>query len=363
MVTHESAVKLVAVNGSTITSVIFIILVSMIAFCGNLLVFYVVARNQQLYTYTNAFIINIAVCHFIASIIVTAFIPPSLISGQWIFGNSTSGNYSCDAIGFLIVVLFNVAILTLTVISYIRYYSIKYPMTYTRLINKKRFFILITYVWSQSIIMAVLPFFESISSYEYNHAVGFCTIKPLGTFRFIDIIITLILPFLTVFILAIRILCLLYKNPKSQWRHKISPMSDNNDTALPVNSYSPRRRSYHPHNTIDKQVTYTLLVVVFVNWVLWLPLIVVMLLDSSLFGNQKSAELAVYLLAFSSISINPMMYGALNRNFREGVTELITRWTQHCSLYSCVCFTHDEDSNVNWLCYRKRKINIYIQEA
>ena len=359
MVTNEPS----AINGSTITSVLFIILVSLIAFCGNLLVFYIVARNQQLYTYTNAFIINIAVCHFAASIVVTAFMPASLLNGQWIFGNSTSGDYSCDAVGFLVVVLFNVAILTLTVISYIRYYSIKYPTIYTRLVNKKRFSILITYVWAQSIIMAMLPFFESIGNYEYNRAVGLCTIKSNGAFRYIDIIITLILPFLTVFVLAIRILCLLYKNPKSQGKNKISPMSDNNDTSLPVNSYHARRRSYHPHNTIDKQVTYTLLVVVFVNWVIWLPLIIVLLLPSPSSHHHESAQLAVFLLAFSSISINPMMYGALNRNFREGVTELLTRWTHNCSVYSCACFAHDDDSNVNWLCYRKRKINIYIQEA
>jgi hypocretin (orexin) receptor 2 len=118
----------------------------LIGIIGNLLVVIVVAKNAHMRTITNIFIVNLAIGDFFVILIC---LPPSLINditGNWWFGKTM-----CKIIPYIQYISVCVSVLTLTSISYERYYAIVYPLKLKA--TKFRAKLIILLVWTIAIII------------------------------------------------------------------------------------------------------------------------------------------------------------------------------------------------------------------
>jgi hypocretin (orexin) receptor 2 len=118
----------------------------LIGIIGNLLVVIVVAKNAHMRTITNIFIVNLAIGDFFVILIC---LPPSLINditGNWWFGKTM-----CKIIPYIQYISVCVSVLTLTSISYERYYAIVYPLKLKA--TKFRAKLIILFVWAIAIII------------------------------------------------------------------------------------------------------------------------------------------------------------------------------------------------------------------
>nr|CAB3261322.1 uncharacterized protein LOC100176943 [Phallusia mammillata] len=179
-------------QGVNILWTFFLCIVSLLSCFGNFLVCFTLYRRKYLLTSSNKLVFSLTVSNFGYSVLVFPFSVASSIAGKWMFGKVW-----CSLTAFLTMSLLGSSLITLSVISFDRYYAIVHPLKYPNRITSCRMTAVILACWSVALCLAVPPLFGAGAQYQYfvarfgcfplwNRTIGFslfwiliCAILPM----------------------------------------------------------------------------------------------------------------------------------------------------------------------------------------
>ena len=121
---------------TTVALSVVMVIIILLALVGNSMVIIVVARHHGMRTRTNMFLCNLAVADLLCAIICMPFSLGTVISGDWVFGDTF-----CQINGFSMPLFFVASIHTLMYISIHKYISIIHP--FSHVLGKKKIGVMI----------------------------------------------------------------------------------------------------------------------------------------------------------------------------------------------------------------------------
>ncbi|XP_057215436.1 neuropeptide FF receptor 1-like [Triplophysa rosa] len=290
------------------------VLIFSLCMVGNILVCFIVLKNRQMRTVTNIFILNLA----ISDVLVGIFCLPitlvdNLITG-WPFDVVI-----CKMSGLVQGASVSASVFTLVAIAVERFRCIVYP--FQQKLTQRQAIITIAFIWALAVAIMCPSAVTLTVSLDLQHV----TVDrndithPLYTCweawpdRSMRKIYTAVL-FSHIYLAPVALIVIMYTRVAVKLVR--SPDSIRDARAEDESRRVHRRKL---------KVVNMLLMVALLFTVSWLPLwIVIMLTD---YGNLTAAQLdlvAVHIfpfahwLAFFNSSVNPIVYGYFNENFRRG---------------------------------------------
>lgn len=336
-------------------------IINLAALIANTLVLAILVKTPALHTLTHLFVGNLCTLDLLCSITVIPFSIASYAMGEW-----SLGQVYCEINGFSNTFFAISSILTLSVISVERYYSIAHPMAYAVKMTMNRSILLIVYIWLQSAVLSVPPL-VGLNSYNFNANRGHCTfvweksithviyVVMLALLCFIIPGLIVVVTYINVFQIAreaARQVCPApsVENYGSTTRRDVPTVSQarggagradggsrSNDKG-DVTPTSPgkscfsikrfaRRKSKHsesPSQSGDLKAAKTILLIVGAFFLLWTPYFVLHVFGviHGAFHRQDAWERVTTWFAYSSCVVNPILYGMLNRHIREELSRI-----------------------------------------
>ncbi|XP_067047691.1 melatonin receptor type 1B-like [Acropora muricata] len=278
--------------------------INVVSFCGNLSVCYAVYRKQRLRTLANMFVVALAVSDISMSTCCMPFTVATLFRGRWIFGDSF-----CQFHGFAAFTCGLASLLTMGIIAVSRYFCVVRPHKYLVIFNTRKTFFYIAALWSAAFIGSVPPFFFQTGGFEFQPGKAMC----LYTFE-THIAYT---AFIECFYVATPLI--LITTCYTIVFYTVS--RSNRNFAQEYNS-----RQLRP-NVEEAKVTKTLATVMAGFACCWLPIGIIDYIDA-IRGHHtlpRQVYLAYSCLAYLSSTINPLIYGVMNRHFRREYKSMIRK--------------------------------------
>lgn len=301
----------------SLASTVFYMIVAGFTVVGNLLVFITFVKDPygQLRKRRNYFLVNLAV----SDILMGAFAEPLLACGYW---------YKKEQIFFahyMFAIISGASSLSsLTALTIIRYYALKDPFGYELLISNKRVLAGVFLIWLQSGHLALLPVLGwKTPSYQlYLYGVGFsipCFFIFLAYFGILRTI-----RHYTSNVVKVNG-TIDSRPPSSAFYVTFKAATENKgQISLSENKGVRTRRAVER----EKRVTKTLLIVMTIFVLSWLPMLIVDVLMVQCLSCRKwenihlARDVTLTITYFSS-GVNPILYTLRMRQFRAAVIKLL----------------------------------------
>ena len=300
-----------------LTETVLLAVINVAAILGNLLTFYAVYRNHRLRTLPNMFVIALAVSDILMSTCCMPFTVATLFHGEWMFRE-----IFCRIQGFAALTFGTICLGTMGIIAVSRYFCVVKPDKYPLLFKKQRSLMYIVTVWCTALAGSVPPFFFGDGRFEFQPGKAMC----LYTFES-NIAYTV---FIECFYIAtpLTIITICYaKVFRTVSRSNRVFSQENNPRQLRA-------------NVEEAKVTKSLVAVLVGFACCWLPISVVDNIDSA--RGEHTLPRQVYLtygfLAYMSSTVNPLIYGIMNKQFRREYKDIFTK---------IVCFRGQNSNNNN----------------
>nr|AKQ63026.1 orphan G-protein coupled receptor 31 [Platynereis dumerilii] len=294
-----------------LAALVFFVIVAFLGTIGNLLIIGGVCIHKPLRTFGNAFVANLAT----ADLIVTSYIMPmGLVASQ--FEDKPFSDTVCKVDGFLIMCTLGVSTQTLMVIALERYFHVCRKTLYHKLFSKKLTILYVVLIWCYTAAWTVQGY-TGWSDFKYVSVVWICMMDAEKSFSF-NMCILIFGVLLPISVQIFSYASIFYKLHKSNEavRRSASRMGKESPVHLPDN----RNITQTEQRFLVMLVT---IVVIFI--VCWTPTGLVM----TLMGAGISAPLILYPIAiwlsFSNSSMNSVIYGIMNRNFRRGYRQILRK--------------------------------------
>ena len=273
------------------TSLVVYFLISTITIVGNsiICILFLLDPIRELRSLQNYFIVNLAV----SDLIMGAIVEPLLIATHWKTGKTN----------FLFFIHYQFAIIAgassvsnVAALSVCRYYAVKMPLSYQRVLTRKRLLYSIAFIWFFAVHFALLTLFWRTLSYQiYVYSIG-CLLPSFA----------IMLIYYRVF-KAIRTYTARFKN--SNERQNLSSST------------------YAMKNAVrrEKATNKTILIILIVFLVHWTPFVVVDILMVQFHFRSKwfhTIRDVVLTMAYSSSGINPFLYAWRIPQFRQAFSKM-----------------------------------------
>ncbi|KAK3699378.1 hypothetical protein QZH41_006556 [Actinostola sp. cb2023] len=122
---------------------------------------------------TNYFVCSLAVADFLVAILRVVFVAISIFNGRWVFGLTW-----CEISSMCGVLLCGASILHLCAISIERLIAIKWPLSYTTKVTRKRVLVALSYIWIQSAVLSLIPLLPvDYAKHRFNPQMAECEIN------------------------------------------------------------------------------------------------------------------------------------------------------------------------------------------
>ncbi|KAM7367578.1 hypothetical protein PAMP_013864 [Pampus punctatissimus] len=274
---------------------IFLVLLSVVTICGNLLVIISIIYFKQLHTATNYLILSLAVADLLVGIIVFPFsMAFSLSSCMY------HEDLFCKIRGSFDISLSTCSILNLCCISIDRYYAVCQPLIYRTKINLHVVVIMILVSWSVSALIGIGVIIAGLNSEKCEErclidVLMANTIGPILSF-YLPVIIMLCI-YLKIFIVAQR-----------------QARSIHNTT-----------KSGATVSKMERKATKTLAIVMGIFLMCWLPFFICITFLP--FSNDSVPVPVVETLNWLTLSnsmLNPFIYAFFYRWFRSAIRMIIS---------------------------------------
>ena len=272
---------------------IWLLFVACVGTVGNILIMFAVVINKKLQVISNVFVVNLAA----VDLFVTAVVDPFAAVG--LFGNGEFFRLHpdvCSGLGAIVVISCSNSIWSILFISLERLFKICHPMIYPKLYNRRTIPFILLCLWGIAASFA-LPYFDPLNwlgSYEYVLQERLCTWDKGGR-RYVNrlyLSLGLVVP-LTIIPYCYARIYLRVRRSKQR-----------------VQSISKGRVR---HNS-DTKILKTIAVICAGFTIMWTPYTASVLFDFD--GTWPNAYILTG-LALSNSSINFVIYGVMNRNFRS----------------------------------------------
>ncbi|XP_067084059.1 neuropeptide FF receptor 1 like 2 [Osmerus mordax] len=310
------------VAASFILAYLFIFLLCMV---GNVLVCIIVLGNRRMRTVTNLFILNLAISDLLVGIFcIPTTLVDNLITG-WPFTNTV-----CKMSGLVQGMSVAASVFTLVAIAVDRFRCIVYPFQ-----PKLSLFVAkgtIVMIWVLAVVIMCpsaaaltveeVPYHYMVSNREFNVTYPLYTCYENFANPKMRKIYTTVL-FAHIYLVPLTLITLMYGRIGVKLYTSVVSNREPQDTAVQGPSGRHEGRPLISQKKI--KVIKMLIVVAVLFMVSWLPLWTLMLMTdySGLDGDQLEL-LTGYMfpfahwLAFSNSSVNPIIYGYYNENFKRG---------------------------------------------
>lgn len=262
---------------------------------GNLCVLLAVYKNVQLRTIPNFFIVILAVSDILLPLTCAPQSIVTTILGRWPFNE-----YVCQAQGYFVIIMACVSLQTLTLTAINRFYRIVRTRHYRRVFTKKNTIIMIALCFGLACLEPI-PYLSSGRRYVFHPGKLFC-------FQTNEISVPHFIVYLYVGVPTVTLsICYLLVFKKLRGHQRT--VQNNLHLASKSEEISQR----------DVRVTKILFITVLGFLTCWTPIAIIDFVDT--FRGEASFPREVYyfylLLGNLSGCINPIVYGLLNKNFRD----------------------------------------------
>lgn len=280
-----------------------------ITIAGNVVVCLAVGLNRRLRSLTNCFIVSLAITDLLLGLLVLPFSAFYQLSCRWSFGK-----VFCNIYTSMDVMLCTASILNLFMISLDRYCAVTDPLRYPVLVTPVRVGVSLVLIWVVSITLSFLSIHlgwnNTAEASKANHTTQTCKVQVNLVYGLVDGLVTFYVPLLVMCITYYRI----FKIAREQAKriHHIS--------------------SWKAATIREHKATVTLATVMGAFIVCWFPYFTVFIYRG-LRGDDavnKTFEAVVLWLGYANSALNPILYAALNKDFRTAYQQLLRcRCTSH----------------------------------
>ena len=294
-----------------VTESFFMLLINFVSFTGNLLLGIAVIKNPNLRrAVPNMYIITLAVSDLLMSLLGIPFSVASLIVGKW-----PLNNFVCQLQGFWILLMCAVSLQTLAVTAVNRYFRIVRSRTlYQKFFNMKTTKVTIVILWIMAF-LAPLPYVAAGHEFFFHTGKVFCAHNSESLYEGYGaylVLVYVLIPLIIVVTCYTRVFIAVRK-------HNLN--------------FRPRLRSRTQSNlstdgrlSVDEvNVTYVLLVVVIGFLTCWTPVMVIDMIDfiNADWKLKRQVYVSYTCFGFASTSLNPVIYGIMNRSFRAEYLKIL----------------------------------------
>uniref|UniRef100_A0A8C3VR87 Histamine H2 receptor n=1 Tax=Catagonus wagneri TaxID=51154 RepID=A0A8C3VR87_9CETA len=285
-----------------VTVSLILTLLILITIAGNVVVCLAVGLNRRLRSLTNCFIVSLAVTDLLLGLLVLPFSAFYQLSCRWSFGK-----VFCNIYTSLDVMLCTASILNLFMISLDRYCAVTDPLRYPVLITPVRVAISLVLIWFISITLSFLSIHLEWNSSRMdpsgaNRTTAKCKVQVNLVYGLVDGLVTFYLPLL--------VMCITY--------YRIFKIA--RDQAKRIHNIG----SWRAATIREHKATVTLAAVMGAFIICWFPYFSVFVYRG-LRGDEaidETVEAIVLWLGYANSALNPILYAALNRDFRTAYQQL-----------------------------------------
>lgn len=302
----------------------FVILcvVSVFGTIGNVFIIGAVCLQKTLRVRGSVFIINLA----IADLIITSYIMPiGLATSQ--YRVNPFGETLCEINAFLILLTSGVSTQSLMMIAFERYFHICKVHWYRRIFTKHTTACLVAFTWVYSAIWTCQGW-TGWTKYIYGEDVYVCILDGTVSlsYNLCLVIFGMLLPMV---VLAFCYLNILWTVRSSQSNinkdKKLAREHPDDPTLLAV--YKQKKKKLQR----EQRLIWTLFAIVIIFVVFWTPSVIVLPLSGFWEEMPKVLYTISVWTALSNSSVNSIVYGAMNKNFRRGYVALFRKLFCCCS--------------------------------
>ncbi|XP_019571773.2 histamine H2 receptor isoform X1 [Rhinolophus sinicus] len=285
---------------ATVGVVLTVLIVVTVA--GNVVVCLAVSLSRRLRSLTNCFIVSLAITDLLLGLLVLPFSALYQLSCRWSFGS-----VFCNIYTSLDVMLCTASILNLFMISLDRYCAVMAPLRYPMLVTPARVAISLVFIWVVSITLSFLSIHLGWNSRGdsgiVNHTSLHCKVQVNLVYGVVDGLVTFYLPLL--------VMCVTYYH------------------IFKIARYQAKRThlvsSWKAATLREHKATVTLAAVMGAFVICWFPYFTVFVYRG-LRGDDsvnRAFEAVVLWLGYANSALNPILYAALNRDFRLAYQQLL----------------------------------------
>ena len=260
-------------------------------FIGNLLVLYVVYKSARLRNVPGLFIASLALSDIAMISLAT---PPSLVAiirGRW-----TAGFVVCQFQGFVVITTVAASLQTMALMSVDRYFRVVHPIKHRILFTMPRARLMAASVWILATMYPV-PYLASGRQYIFHPGKFFCFHEAKSSLVADSIYICICI--------SLPVLLFCYVNVFRHLRLN----------AKRVQVWCTERTT----STEDAKLTRTLFATLLGYLICWTPVLIIDFVEKGV--GEWSLPRGVYVIynevGLTSSSLNPIIYGVLNRTFRQ----------------------------------------------
>ena len=301
----------------------FLLLINFISFGGNLLLGIAVIKNPNLRrTVPNMYIITLAVSDFLMSLLGIPFSVVSIMVGEWSFNH-----FLCQFQGFSILLMCAVSLQTLAVTAINRYFRVvRSRVLYQKIFNMKTTKVTIAILWIMAF-FAPLPYVVAGHKFFFHTGKVFCAHNAESLYDGYGAYLVLVyvaIPLIIITTCYTRVFIAVRKHNVAVFRQRIRPSNG------PFNFSSEDSR----FSVEEVNITYTLLVVVIGFITCWTPVIVIDMIDfiNGDWKLKRQFYVSYTCFGFASTSLNPVIYGIMNRSFRAEYFNILVSLKKSCSM-------------------------------
>ncbi|XP_074865856.1 histamine H2 receptor [Carettochelys insculpta] len=274
-----------------------------VTICGNVVVCLAVSFNRRLRSLTNCFIVSLAITDLLLGLLVLPFSAIYELTCKWHFGSTL-----CNIYISLDVMLCTASILNLFMISLDRYYAITAPLRYTQLVTPLRVAVAMFLIWAVSLMVSFLPIhlgWNTNGTGVQNTGVNnskVCKLEVNAVYGLVDALLTFYLPLVVMCITYYRIFRIAREQAK-----RINHASS-------CTAVSPALPTVKEH-----KATVTLAAVLGAFIICWFPYFTVFTYRGMVGDHMvdHTSQSIVLWLGYANSALNPILYAALNRDFRS----------------------------------------------
>lgn len=324
---------------SSVALGVLLSLIILLTVGGNVLVCLALCASRRLRCLTNCFIVSLAATDLLLGLLVLPFSALLQLSEEW-----PLGPVFCNFYISMDVMLCTASILTLLVISVDRYLAVTMPLRYASLVLPWRVAVAMASVWTVSVAVSFLPIqmgWNTINGTVQNQGPG----SPQRKCRFeLNRPYVLTVSLLT-FYTPLMAMCWTYFRILLIARTHAKRIISTRPTC--VTSYNCRNTSATKNTLVssvsattlrEHKATVTLAALIGAFVVCWLPYFILFTVLGLKEHPEPSSvpEYSIVLwLGYANSALNPILYGALNKDFRSAYMRLLRC---RCPSYSgCSC--------------------------
>ncbi|KAI7812492.1 G-protein coupled receptor 54-like isoform X2 [Triplophysa rosa] len=286
---------------------LFFALIMLVGLVGNLLVIYVVFKNQQMKTVTNLYIVNLATTDILFLVCCVPFTATLYPLPSWIFGD-----FMCRLVNYLQQVTAQATCITLSAMSVDRFYVTVYPLRSLHHRTPQMALTVCTTVWICSLLLSVpIALYQHTESYFWFGPQTYCTEAfPSVSHKRAYILYS----FLAVYLLPLITICTCYA---FMLKHIGHPAVE------PVDGCNQLQTQAERAQAVRTRVSRMVVVMVLLFLFCWGPIQILILLqafcseDLSHSYTLYKLKIWAHCMSYSNSSINPLVYAFMGANFRK----------------------------------------------